>query len=208
MRAVSFYMVVENIKLAPKKIGGLEISNSIDSDNRYLKGKIISKGHLCPTDDILKESDILMIGNKVINFSQYISTSDDLQNHTLHINKKSTGFLKKNYKKINLIFSFLLVTTVTWLCAFILRRNELRYYYNYFNIDENPNNYYLLENAPITEIADYLIVTLIVLLIFAVILFFSLKKIMKKQITFSDTLTVSFYISSFILLLFYIRLII
>ena len=41
MRAVSLYIIVENIKLAPKKIGGLEISDSIDSDNRYLKGKII-----------------------------------------------------------------------------------------------------------------------------------------------------------------------
>ena len=143
----------------------LYISDSGSTNGTFVNCKKIKKSI------ILKESDILMIGNKVINFSQYISTSDDLQNHTLHINKKSTGFFKKNYKKINLIFSFLLVTTVTWLCAFILRRNELRYYYNYFNIDENRNNYYLLENAPITEIADYLIVTLIVLLIFAVILF-------------------------------------
>ena len=48
MRAVSLYIVVENIKLEPKKIGGLEISDAIDSDNRYLKGKIVSKGDLCP----------------------------------------------------------------------------------------------------------------------------------------------------------------
>ena len=59
MRAVSYYIVVENIKLAPKKIGGLEISDSIDSDNRYLKGKIISKGDLCPPDNIIKEGDII-----------------------------------------------------------------------------------------------------------------------------------------------------
>jgi len=50
---------VENIKLAPKKIGGLEISDSIDSDNRYLKGKIISKGDMCPPDEILKKGDIV-----------------------------------------------------------------------------------------------------------------------------------------------------
>ena len=59
MRAVSLYIIVENIKLAPKKIGGLEISDSIDSDNRYLKGKIISKGDLAPPDNILKEGDII-----------------------------------------------------------------------------------------------------------------------------------------------------
>ena len=59
MRAISLYIIVENIKLAPKKIGGLEISDSIDSDNRYLKGKIISKGDLCPPDEILKIDDIV-----------------------------------------------------------------------------------------------------------------------------------------------------
>ena len=59
MRAVSLYIIVENIKLAPKKIGGLEISDNIDSDNRYLKGKIISKGDLCPPDKILKVDDIV-----------------------------------------------------------------------------------------------------------------------------------------------------
>ena len=59
MRAVSLYIVVENIKLKPKTIGGLEISDSIDSDNRYLKGKIISKGDLCPPDEILKVGDIV-----------------------------------------------------------------------------------------------------------------------------------------------------
>ena len=59
MRAISLYIIVENIKLAPKKIGGIEISDSIDSDNRYLKGKIISKGDLCPPDEILKIDDIV-----------------------------------------------------------------------------------------------------------------------------------------------------
>ena len=59
MRAVSLYIIVEKIKLAPKKIGGLEISEDLDSDNRYLKGKIISKGDMCPPDNILKEGDII-----------------------------------------------------------------------------------------------------------------------------------------------------
>ena len=54
MRAVSVYIIVENIKLAPKTIAGLEISESIDSNDRYLKGKIISKGDLCPPDKIFK----------------------------------------------------------------------------------------------------------------------------------------------------------
>jgi len=59
MRAVSYYIVVKKIKSEPKMIGGLEISDSIDSDNRYLKGKIISKGDLCPPDNVIKEGDIV-----------------------------------------------------------------------------------------------------------------------------------------------------
>ena len=59
MRAVSLYIVVENIKLEPKKIGGLEISDAIDSDNRYLKAKIVSKGDLCPPDEVIKVDDIV-----------------------------------------------------------------------------------------------------------------------------------------------------
>jgi len=59
MRAVSVYIIIENIKLAPKTIAGLEISESIDSNDRYLKGKIISKGDLCPPDKILKVGDVI-----------------------------------------------------------------------------------------------------------------------------------------------------
>ena len=59
MRAVSYYIIVENIKLEKKKIAGLEISDDIDSDNRYLKGKIISKGDLCPPDEVIKVDDIV-----------------------------------------------------------------------------------------------------------------------------------------------------
>ena len=59
MRAVSLYIIVENIKLAPKKIGGLEISDSLDTNNRYLKGKVVSKGDMCPPDEILKVNDIV-----------------------------------------------------------------------------------------------------------------------------------------------------
>ena len=59
MRAVSLYIVVKKIKSKPKTIGGLEISDSIDSDNRYLKGKIISKGDLCPPDEVIKVDDVV-----------------------------------------------------------------------------------------------------------------------------------------------------
>jgi len=59
MKAVSLYIIIEKIKSEPKKIGGLEISEGLDSDNRYLKGRIVSKGDLCPPDNIIREGDII-----------------------------------------------------------------------------------------------------------------------------------------------------
>jgi len=45
MQAVNLYIVVEKIKQAPTKIGGLELTDDL-TDNRYDKGKIISVGNL------------------------------------------------------------------------------------------------------------------------------------------------------------------
>ena len=46
MKAVNNYIIVEKIKVKPKTIAGLEITDKLDSDNRYLKAKIISIGNL------------------------------------------------------------------------------------------------------------------------------------------------------------------
>ena len=46
MKAVSYYIVVKNIKEQPKKIAGLDIMDSVDSDNRYVKAEVISIGNL------------------------------------------------------------------------------------------------------------------------------------------------------------------
>jgi co-chaperonin GroES (HSP10) len=56
MRAVSYYMIVETIK-EKRTMAGLDITDSIDSENRYLKAKIISNGDLIP--DVLQEGDII-----------------------------------------------------------------------------------------------------------------------------------------------------
>lgn len=44
MQAINHYLVIEKIKEAPKKIGGLELTEKQNSDVRYLKAKIISVG--------------------------------------------------------------------------------------------------------------------------------------------------------------------
>ena len=46
MKAVNNYIIVENIKDEPKKIGGLIMTEDLDDDNRYIKAKVISVGNL------------------------------------------------------------------------------------------------------------------------------------------------------------------
>jgi co-chaperonin GroES (HSP10) len=56
MKAINYYVIVEKIKEAPKKVGGLELTEDQNKDVRYLKGKVISAGHLA---DILSKDDIV-----------------------------------------------------------------------------------------------------------------------------------------------------
>ena len=46
MKAINRYIVVKNIKIGPKKLAGLIVTDDTDVDNRYLKAKIISCGNL------------------------------------------------------------------------------------------------------------------------------------------------------------------
>tara|TARA_B100001248_G_scaffold255351_1_gene234952 strand:- start:536 stop:793 length:258 start_codon:yes stop_codon:yes gene_type:complete len=46
MKAVNNYIIVEKIKEKPKTIAGLEITEKLNTDNRYLKAKILSIGNL------------------------------------------------------------------------------------------------------------------------------------------------------------------
>ena len=56
MKAINFYVIVEKIKEAPKKVGGLELTEDQNKDVRYLKGRVISAG---PLADVLNENDIV-----------------------------------------------------------------------------------------------------------------------------------------------------
>ena len=56
MKAINYYVVIEKIKEAPKKVGGLELTEDQNKDVRYLKGKVISVGHLA---EVLNENDIV-----------------------------------------------------------------------------------------------------------------------------------------------------
>ena len=46
MQAVNYYVIVEKIKVEQKKVAGLILTEKTDTDNRYIKAKIISVGEL------------------------------------------------------------------------------------------------------------------------------------------------------------------
>tara|TARA_R100001510_G_scaffold11541_1_gene8857 strand:- start:200 stop:457 length:258 start_codon:yes stop_codon:yes gene_type:complete len=46
MKAINNYILVEKIKIEPKKVAGLIMTENIDDDNRYIKAKVISIGNL------------------------------------------------------------------------------------------------------------------------------------------------------------------
>ena len=56
MKAVNHYIIIEQIKEGPKKVGGLILTDDINEDNRYLKAKVVSVGH---NVEGIKEDDII-----------------------------------------------------------------------------------------------------------------------------------------------------
>ena len=44
MRAINYYIVIRKIKEAPKKIGGLELTEDQNKEVRYLKAEVVSVG--------------------------------------------------------------------------------------------------------------------------------------------------------------------
>jgi len=56
MKAVNYYLIIEQIKEGPKKVGGLIMTEEVDDDNRYLKAKVISIGN---NVEGIKEEDVI-----------------------------------------------------------------------------------------------------------------------------------------------------
>ena len=56
MKAVNNYLVVENVKVEPKKVAGLILTEEIDEDNRYIKANVISAGNLV---EGIKDNDVV-----------------------------------------------------------------------------------------------------------------------------------------------------
>jgi len=56
MQAVNNYIIVEKLKVEPKKVAGLIMTEDIDVDNRYIKAKVVSTGNLV---EGVKNNDIV-----------------------------------------------------------------------------------------------------------------------------------------------------
>ena len=44
MKAINYFIVIRKIKEAPKKVGGLELTEDQNKDVRYLKAEVVSVG--------------------------------------------------------------------------------------------------------------------------------------------------------------------
>ena len=71
MKAVNNYIIVENIKIEPKKIGGLIMTEELDDDNRYIKATVISTGNLV---EGIKDNDIVYYDKHAGHGVQYKDT--------------------------------------------------------------------------------------------------------------------------------------
>ena len=56
MKAVNHYLIIEQIKEGPKKVGGLILTDEVNEDNRYIKAKVISVGNLV---EGINENDVV-----------------------------------------------------------------------------------------------------------------------------------------------------
>jgi co-chaperonin GroES (HSP10) len=57
MKAINHFVIVDKIKEAPKKVGGLELTEKQNKDVRYIKGKVLSVGD--QVKELVSEGDIV-----------------------------------------------------------------------------------------------------------------------------------------------------
>ena len=71
MQAVNNYIIVEKIKQGPKKVGGLILTEDVDTDNRYIKANVISVGNLV---EGIKNNDVVYYDKHAGHGIQYKDT--------------------------------------------------------------------------------------------------------------------------------------
>ncbi len=71
MQAVNNYIIVQKIKQGPKTVGGLILTEDVDTDNRYVKANVISVGNLV---EGINEKDIVYYDKHAGHGVQYKET--------------------------------------------------------------------------------------------------------------------------------------
>ena len=71
MKAVNHYIIIDLIKQDTKKVGGLILTDDLNEDNRYLKGKVVSVGNLV---EGINEKDIVYYDKHAGHGVQYKET--------------------------------------------------------------------------------------------------------------------------------------
>jgi co-chaperonin GroES (HSP10) len=56
MQAINYYLIVDKIKEAPQKVGGLELTEKQNKDVRYLRANVISVGENVP---VIKKGNVI-----------------------------------------------------------------------------------------------------------------------------------------------------
>jgi|TARA_X000001036_G_C20479212_1_gene724909 co-chaperonin GroES (HSP10) len=56
LKAINYFIIIDKIKEAPKKVGGLEVMEKNNNDIRYLKAEVVSVGEKV---EHVKENDII-----------------------------------------------------------------------------------------------------------------------------------------------------
>jgi co-chaperonin GroES (HSP10) len=56
LKAINYYIVIDKIKEAPKTVAGLELTETQNTDIRYLKAKVVSAGDKV---DYIKEGSVV-----------------------------------------------------------------------------------------------------------------------------------------------------
>lgn len=57
MKAINYYIIIDKIKEAPKTVAGLELTETQNTDIRYLKANVISVGN--KVEELVKEGDVV-----------------------------------------------------------------------------------------------------------------------------------------------------
>jgi len=71
MKAVNDYIVVQKLKVEPKKVAGLIMTEDVDEDNRYIKATVISTGNLV---EAIKDKDVVYYDKHAGHGVQYKDT--------------------------------------------------------------------------------------------------------------------------------------